>query len=53
MELCTFAQKVGRYQKKLPTFLRTEKGTYILGGKIHIVTFNLGKGPKKFLDFQW
>ena len=43
MELCTFAQKVGRYQKKLPTFLCTEKGTYLLGGwgKILKVTFNL------------
>ena len=43
MELCTFAQKVGRYQKKLPTFLCTEKGTYLLGGwgKILKVPFNL------------
>ena len=37
------ALKVGRYQKKIPTFLCTEKGTYLLGGwgKILKVPFNL------------
>ena len=35
--------KVGRYQKKIPTFPFSEKGTYLLGGwgKILKVPFNL------------